>query len=165
MGHNSFVFAHIFTEKHRHRRSMPPPPAPMGNPGSATAHGVTVVDPGVAPSPPPIGPNSFIFAYIFAKKLPHRTLVPPKGLEPPPPQLEILEPPLSDNQGMVDTSLPVSQRLGPGILLCYLNFAANSTVQMRQQNGEVVLFEKRRSGTGSATKEHGKIYTQKGTLY
>ena len=162
MGHNSFVFAYIFTEKHPHRRSMP---HPMGNPGSATAHEVTVVDPGFAPSPPPMGPNSFIFTYIFAKELPHWTLVPPPRGWSPPPQWEILEPPLSDNQGMVDTSLPVSQRLGPGSLLCYLNFAANSTVQMRQQNGEVVLFEKRRSGTGSATNEHGKIYIQKGTLY
>ena len=33
-GPNSFIFAHIFGEKHLHQRSTPPPP--MGNPGSAT---------------------------------------------------------------------------------------------------------------------------------
>ena len=40
MGPNSFVFTHIFGEKHPHRRSTPPltgPHTPTGNPGSATA--------------------------------------------------------------------------------------------------------------------------------
>ena len=33
MGSNSFIFAHVFAEKHPRRRLVPPP---TGNPGSAT---------------------------------------------------------------------------------------------------------------------------------
>ena len=44
MGPNSFIFAYIFTKKHPHQRSMPPPPngctpPSTGNPGSATGIG------------------------------------------------------------------------------------------------------------------------------
>ena len=42
---------------------------------------------------PPMGPNSFIFAYIFTKKCPHqRSMPPPNGCMPP--LREILDPPL-----------------------------------------------------------------------
>ena len=48
---------------------------------------------GVPPArPPPTGSNSFIFAYVFAKKCPHRRSAPPYGSVPP--QWEILDPPL-----------------------------------------------------------------------
>ena len=33
--------------------------------------------------PPPMGPNSFIFAYIFTKKHPHQRSTPPNGCTPP----------------------------------------------------------------------------------
>ena len=41
---------------------------------------------------PQIGPNSFIFLYVFVKKHLHHRLPPPNG--PVPPQQEILDPPL-----------------------------------------------------------------------
>ena len=33
---------------------------------------------------PPMGPNSFIFAYIFTKKCPHRRSMPPQRVHAPP---------------------------------------------------------------------------------
>ena len=51
-----------------------------------------LADPGGAASAPPTGSNSFVFAYVFAKKCPHRRLAPPKWLGAPPPQREILDP-------------------------------------------------------------------------
>ena len=45
---------------------------------------------GAAGARPPPGPNSFIFAYVFAKKCPHRRLAPPMAWRPP--QREILDP-------------------------------------------------------------------------
>ena len=44
--------------------------------------------------PPPTGSISFIFTYVFTKKCTHWRLVPPNGSAPPPPQWEILDPPL-----------------------------------------------------------------------
>ena len=38
---------------------------------------------GVPGACPPMGPNSFIFAYIFAKKHPHQRSTPPNGSTPP----------------------------------------------------------------------------------
>ena len=44
---------------------------------------------------PHMGPNSFIFAYIFTKKCPLQRFMPPlKGACPPPPPQEILDLPL-----------------------------------------------------------------------
>ena len=45
---------------------------------------------------------------------------------------------------------------------CFLATSSNSMAQMRQQNGEVVLFEKRPS-TGNTSNHNGKIYKPKGT--
>ena len=52
--------------------------------------------------PPPTGPNSFIFAYIFAEKHPHRGSTPPP---PPRPLREILDPPLLDNLDYVQMAI------------------------------------------------------------
>ena len=38
---------------------------------------------GGVPSPPPTGSNSFVFAFIFAKKHPHQRSVPPPARRPP----------------------------------------------------------------------------------
>ena len=38
---------------------------------------------GSAGAHPPTGSNSFVFAYIFAKKCPHQRLVPPTARRPP----------------------------------------------------------------------------------
>ena len=46
---------------------------------------------------------------------------------------------------------------------CFPATSSNSMAQMRQQNGEVVLFEKRPS-TGSASNHNRKIYKPKGTI-
>ena len=46
---------------------------------------------------------------------------------------------------------------------CFPATSSNSMAQMRQQNGEVVLFEKRPS-TGSTSNHNGKIYKPKGTI-
>ena len=43
----------------------------------------------------PTGSISFIFAYIFAKKCMHWRLAPPQWVGTPPPQREILDPPLA----------------------------------------------------------------------
>ena len=49
---------------------------------------------GVPAHAPPMGPNSFVFAYIFTEKCPRRRSTPPlTGARPPPPR-EILDPPL-----------------------------------------------------------------------
>ena len=57
---------------------------------------ITLADLGGVPGarpPPPMGPNSFIFAYIFTKKCPRRRFTrPPNGCTPP--LWEILDPPL-----------------------------------------------------------------------
>ena len=42
-------------------------------------------------SPPPTGPNYFVFSHIFTEKDPHQRSTPPTGLCPP---REILDPPL-----------------------------------------------------------------------
>ena len=42
--------------------------------------------------PPSTGSNSFIFAYVFAKKCPRRRSAPPQRLSVPPPEREILDP-------------------------------------------------------------------------
>ena len=34
-------------------------------------------------TPPPMGPNSFVFTYIFTEKHPHRGSTPPTGPRPP----------------------------------------------------------------------------------
>ena len=47
----------------------------LADPGGAT---------GMRPPPPPIGSNSFVFTYVFAKKCPHRRLVLPNSSAPPP---------------------------------------------------------------------------------
>ena len=49
--------------------------------------------------PPPMGPNSFIFAYIFTKKCPCQRSTPPNRCMPP--LWEILDPPLH-RSAMVD---------------------------------------------------------------
>ena len=53
---------------------------------------IALVDPGgAAGASPPTGSNSFIFAYVFAKKCPHRrSALPPNGSAPP--QRDILDP-------------------------------------------------------------------------
>ena len=55
---------------------------------------VAVADLGGVPGahPPPMGPNSFIFACIFTKKHLHRGSIPP--MDPHPLLREILDPPL-----------------------------------------------------------------------
>ena len=61
-------------------------------------HSFSLVDPGgqllVYAPPPPMGSNSFVFAYVFTKKCPHQRSVPPTMARHPPPQREILDPPL-----------------------------------------------------------------------
>ena len=47
---------------------------------------ISLVDPGgvAASVHPPTGSNSFVFAYVFAKKHPHQRSAPPNGSVPPP---------------------------------------------------------------------------------
>ena len=52
-------------------------------------------NPPTTPPPPPTGSISFAFAYIFTEKCMHRRLAPPPPTgRHPPPQREILDPPL-----------------------------------------------------------------------
>ena len=60
-----------------------------------------LADPGggaTARAPPPTGSISFVFAYVFAKKCMHQRLAPPPTGRRPPPQREILDPPLRWNK-------------------------------------------------------------------
>ena len=71
--------------------------------------------PGARP-PPPMGPNSFVFAYIFTEKCPHRRSTPP-------PLREILDPPLlSDRFTYINFSKLILQN-SP----LYLNAVQNNT--------------------------------------
>ena len=56
---------------------------------------MSLADPGGVPPAraPPTGSNSFVFAYVFAKKHPHRRSAPPPNGSAPP-QWEILDLPL-----------------------------------------------------------------------
>ena len=45
--------------------------------------------------PPPTGPNSFIFIYVFTEKHLCQRLVPPPMRDGTPPKWEILDPPLN----------------------------------------------------------------------
>ena len=51
--------------------------------------------------PSPMGPNSFVFAYIFTQKCPRRRSTPP-----PPPPREILDPPLH-LQNFINSRFPI----------------------------------------------------------
>ena len=57
---------------------------------------ITLADPGAPLAcAPPTGSNSFIFAYVFTEKCLRWKLLPPQQLSTPPPQREILDPPLN----------------------------------------------------------------------
>ena len=89
---------------HIHYHQKAPAPQvhapPTGNPGSATGctiSGGSTYKSFRRPPPPPTGPNSFVFTYVFTKKHLCRRLAPPPTRvgAPPPPQREILDPPLT----------------------------------------------------------------------
>ena len=58
-------------------------------------------------APPPTGPNSFIFTYVFTEKCLCRRLVPPPVRVGTPPQREILDPPLvSETHTLRNSNIP-----------------------------------------------------------
>ena len=59
-------------------------------------------------APPPTGSISFVFTYVFTEKCTHQRLAPPNGSAPPPPQREILDPPLDYHHKAVHSE-PIKQ--------------------------------------------------------
>ena len=78
-------------------------------------------------TPPPMGPNSFIFAYIFTKKCPHWRSTPPlMGACPP---WEILDPPLHMAQGRIQDLIRGGPQIMTGLKLPFwgLSFGAGAS--------------------------------------
>ena len=72
---------------------------------SLSSKRLSLADPGGAVSTClPTGSNSFVFAHVFTKKHPRQRSAPPNGSpSPPPPQREILDPPLAITKNVHET--------------------------------------------------------------